>query len=552
MTTTYARMRQVIGSTATWAANNIVLGAGELGIEEVSSSEYRIKVGDGSRAWSALPYASTSSTTINAATQAALDAKLALSGGTMTGALILAADAAADLGAATKQQVDAVSSALTTAIAGVLPLAGGTMTGAINLAADPASSLQPATKQYVDTADALKLNKAGDTMTGALTLAGAPTSDLHAATKLYVDSGGYQTSVGGSATYAGKVVKLNSTGLIDTSMIPVGASYLGTVNLTLSYALAGTYTPGDYFAVSASGTVDSSWNTHLNGSPSTCGAGQYIIYNVNTKWDLVGDTTSSSAISGKLDKSGGTMTGALVLDADPATALEAATKQYVDTMLPLAGGTMTGAIVLAADPAAALQPATKQYVDAADALSLAKASNLSDLASAATARTNLGATTVGAAVFTATDAAAARTAIGAGTSSTLDETTAAQFRNNTADKVLTTDQVWSAASPQGLTWTAAGTTAIDLSSGLNFTLNASTGNSTLGAPTNAKAGQSGFIYITQDGTTPRTLSFASAWVFDGGTDPSLTATAGAKDVLYYVVLSETGPIVHGTLRKAVS
>lgn len=32
--------------------------------------------------------------------------------------------------------------------------------------------------------------------------------------------------------------------------------------------------------------------------------------------------------------------------------------------LPLAGGTMTGAITLAADPASAMQPATKQYVDA--------------------------------------------------------------------------------------------------------------------------------------------------------------------------------------------
>lgn len=34
----------------------------------------------------------------------------------------------------------------------VLPLAGGTMTGAITLAADPTSAMQPATKQYVDSA----------------------------------------------------------------------------------------------------------------------------------------------------------------------------------------------------------------------------------------------------------------------------------------------------------------------------------------------------------------------------------------------------------------
>jgi len=154
-------------------------------------------------------------------------------------------------------------------------------------------------------------------------------------------------------------------------------------------------------------------------------------------------------------------------------------------------------------------------------------------------------------VFVATDAAAARTAIGLGTSAVLDKATAAQFRNGTADKALTPDVVWDAADPVGLTWTSGGTTAVDLNSGLNFTLAASAGNSTLGAPSNAKAGQSGFINITQD-TTPRTLAYASAWVFDGGTDPALSTGSGAVDILYYTVISESGPVVHGTLRKAVA
>ena len=44
--------------------------------------------------------------------------------------------------------------------------AGGTMTGAITLAADPVANLQPATKQYADS----KVAKSGDTMTGDLTL----------------------------------------------------------------------------------------------------------------------------------------------------------------------------------------------------------------------------------------------------------------------------------------------------------------------------------------------------------------------------------------------
>jgi hypothetical protein len=66
---------------------------------------------------------------------------LALSGGTMTGPLDLAADPTATLEAATKGYVDASP---------FLPLAGGTLSGPLTLAADPTSALQPATKEYVD------------------------------------------------------------------------------------------------------------------------------------------------------------------------------------------------------------------------------------------------------------------------------------------------------------------------------------------------------------------------------------------------------------------
>lgn len=65
-----------------------------------------------------------------------------------------------------------------------LPLAGGTLTGALTLAADPVSALQPATKQYSD----LKLALAGGTMTGNIVLANDPTLPLHPASKQYVDA----------------------------------------------------------------------------------------------------------------------------------------------------------------------------------------------------------------------------------------------------------------------------------------------------------------------------------------------------------------------------
>lgn len=65
------------------------------------------------------------------------------------------------------------------------------------------------------------------------------------------------------------------------------------------------------------------------------------------------------------------------------------------------------------------------------------------------------------------------------------------------------------------------------------------GNRTLANPTNLTAGQSGCIWITQDGTGSRTLAYGSYWDFTGGTAPTLTTTASAVDCLVYAVQSST-------------
>ena len=83
----------------------------------------------------------------------------------------------------------------------------------------------------------------------------------------------------------------------------------------------------------------------------------------------------------------------------------------------------------------------------------------------------------------------------------------------------------------------AGTIAVDLSRANNFTVTLG-GNRTLDAPSNATAGQSGVIVVTQDGTGSRTLAYDSIYKFAGGTAPTLTTTASAVDVLAYYVESE--------------
>jgi hypothetical protein len=67
------------------------------------------------------------------------------------------------------------------------------------------------------------------------------------------------------------------------------------------------------------------------------------------------------------------------------------------------------------------------------------------------------------------------------------------------------------------------------------------GNRTLANPSNLVAGQSGSIFITQDGTGSRTLAYGSQYDFIGGTAPTLTTTAGAVDRIDYVVRT-TGSI----------
>jgi len=79
-----------------------------------------------------------------------------------------------------------------------------------------------------------------------------------------------------------------------------------------------------------------------------------------------------------------------------------------------------------------------------------------------------------------------------------------------------------------------GSIAVDLNLANDFR-HTTTEDTTLAAPTNAVAGQSGSIAIT-GGAIPRTMAFNTFWVFAGGTVPTLTATAGAVDMLVYRVL----------------
>jgi hypothetical protein len=83
------------------------------------------------------------------------------------------------------------------------------------------------------------------------------------------------------------------------------------------------------------------------------------------------------------------------------------------------------------------------------------------------------------------------------------------------------------------TLTDGATVSWDLSQGSMATITLG-GNRTLANPTNLVNGASYILIIKQDATGSRTLSFGSSYKFPSGTDPTLSTTANAIDIIAFL------------------
>jgi hypothetical protein len=245
-----------------------------------------------------------------------VSAVLPLTGGSMSGVLTLSAAPQNPLDSATKNYVDSYA-------LNMLAMNGGSLSGALLLAADPASPFQASTKNYTD----LKIARTGDTLSGILSLAADPVSAFQAATKNYVDS------------------------QVQTALPNVGGTLFGALLLASDPTSAAHAATKQY--------VDQRMlrNGDTLSGPLVLASNPVLALQAATK-GYVDSQTSISVL-----RTGSSMSGALVLASDPAVPFQASTKQYVDLRVSRTGDTLTGALFLAADPITPLQAATKQYTD---------------------------------------------------------------------------------------------------------------------------------------------------------------------------------------------
>ena len=545
-TTVPVKMAQRRDTAANWTSANPTLLAGEIGIE---SDTNKIKLGTGSASWTSLGYTPWSQVSaypfVNAdiaASAAIVDTKLATiatagkvsnsattAASANTASAIVARDASGNFTAGTitaalsgnastvttnanltgdvtsvgnataiatgvivNADINASAAiagskivAATTSVVGAVQLSDSTSTTSSVLAATPT-----AVKAAYDLA-AAALPLAGGTVTGNVILDNQVDARFREATANGTNYVGFQAPASIAADVlwtlpatdgsAGQVISTNGTGTLSWA-----SAASGDVTLTGTQTLTNKTLTSPILTTPALGTPSSGTLTSCTGLPISTGVS-------------------------------GLGTGAATFLATPSSANFAAL---------LTDETGTGSNVFATSPTL-----VTPVIGAATgtSLSITGAAGLLTRAAATQDGVELigraGGTTSLKATITPTTLTASRTF-------TLPDATGTVALLSLAQSYTAAQRGTISALTDGATITA------DFAVANNFSVTLG-GNRTLANPSNQTAGQSGCIWITQDGTGSRTLAYGSQWDFTGGTAPTLSTTAAAVDCLVYAVQSST-------------
>lgn len=286
MTDILARQRQLIGTTAEWGADDLVLGNGEIAVERVSATEIKIKIGDGVNHFSTLPY-------VAGGTTGGAGGAITAAGGTLTGPLVLPAGAPTGRQAVSKEEADKLYVLVSKLIA---------------------ASAGAASSGRVPQLNAMgKLDSSFLSITGGMVFHGV--TDPTAAAPATPAAGDYyfaskNATLGATWTgLVGAAVKANDSLLFDgTNWHSVAAS----ADLSA-------------FVEKSGGTMTGPLNIPLVPATVTEATSKdYVDKELAKKAALVHTHPTL------LPLTGGTLTGDLTLAGAPTTALMAATKGYVD------------------------------------------------------------------------------------------------------------------------------------------------------------------------------------------------------------------------------
>lgn len=307
-------------TTENWGNSTLVLLKGEQAIEITESGSYKIKIGDGVKTFSELPYATMTPEEISALVGDGAVQSVTLASGTNNGTLKLTVDGKATdniavkgLGSAAYTNTSAYATAAqgTLATNAVRKVASGSANGTISVTTGTGAATDVAVKGLNSAA-----YKAAGSAQGNVPVNGAALG-----------------------TTANVPVVTNTSG----QLVPHASGALGSAAFKDSSAFATAAQGGKADTAVQSVSVASGTN------------------NGTIKLTVNGKVSDNIAVKG-LGSAAYTASGAYATAAQGTKA---------DAAMPKAGGTFTGAVTLAADPTDALQPTTKQYVDAKISSSIA-------------------------------------------------------------------------------------------------------------------------------------------------------------------------------------